>query len=120
MGEIKFRAWEEKTNKMYTVAALYPWSKEKNGHITCRVRDDATERLGNNCKIMQYTGLKDKNGKEIYEGDIIKYITEKAYPITIDTSHGIRARIGKDNMCKDMEDKAEIIGNIYENPNLLK
>ena len=65
-------------------------------------------------EIMQYTGLKDKNGKEIYEGDIlevyggecINYLVESLYSIFYD-------RI-------NTELEYEIIGNIHENPELLK
>lgn len=81
--------------------------------------------------IGQYTGLKDKNGKEIYEGDIINfdYIKERNYEIVFeDGTYWIR---DKDNqyislhevveICKRPNNwKVEVIGNIYDNSELLE
>jgi uncharacterized phage protein (TIGR01671 family) len=86
-------------------------------------------------EIMQYTGLKDKNGKEIYEGDILKYYTKnpnaKAKCLncyvyfsmsTFTNGYRIRKSIWSRLLSKNIvfNNKLEIIGNIYENPELLK
>lgn len=70
---------------------------------------------------MQYTGLKDKNGKEIYEGDIIKvraylsgYINAEVY-----FKDGKFAFDGSNYNFKDLNNKVEVISNIYDNPELL-
>jgi len=107
MREIKFRAWNKKTKLMrYDIFDV---------------------RLGNDedYEIMQFTGLKDKNGKEIYEGDIIRY-EKKHYLIKWGKKN--KAFIGKIKGDKeeyilseaDKPDELEVIGNIYENPELLR
>jgi len=112
MREIKFRAWDER-NKSYT----YSGFGEKT--FTIFVKRVNVPRY----KIEQYTGLKDKNGKEIYEGDIvgeegIVYLVEFEDGM-FELAHGTplidwiyaRERQGLE---------IEIIGNIHEIPELLE
>lgn len=70
--------------------------------------------------VMQYTGLKDKNGKEIYEGDIIDIGIGKTQ-IKWNHSH-LAFRLKGYNIQKltEYNDFFEVIGNIYQNPNLLQ
>jgi uncharacterized phage protein (TIGR01671 family) len=109
MRDIKFRAWCKDTNKWIGCMLMIDRTVEPNiTHIT------ATRP---NVEITQYTGLKDKNGKEIYEGDILQ-TSYGTYKITIDGYHGIRAMWGQDNMCLAYALEGKVIGNIYENPEL--
>jgi hypothetical protein len=76
------------------------------------------EQGGEQIVLMQYTGLKDKNGVEIYEGDILKAPYFQTAAVEYMES-GFWCKQGKHNMLPNLTD-AEVIGNIYENPELLK
>lgn len=140
MREIKFRAWNKENEKMIYSNETYPRSIYKfefdivsnfNFKLTkmvdrFNVKDDDGENYYIECyepidaDIMQYTGIKDKNNKEIYEGDIVEFysnvedeiITEK-----VEYHFGIY-RAG-DYFVGKIYNKCEVIGNIYENPELL-
>jgi len=106
MRTIKFRAWDT-TADTGMLQCDWKWLGERAEHISDYI-------------LMQYTGLKDKNGKEIYEGDIIredfnKQLYEVCYNMGSYTAEcrGYRFQLFT---IKDFE----IIGNIYENPDLLK
>lgn len=96
---------------------------EENGVMYSAIVDPET--------IGQYTGLTDKNGKRIFEGDIIKHYNRKDDSTIFDTGRvfwrGEYARFLRtsEDECKyflieDMSCPYEVIGNIYDNPELLK
>jgi len=66
MEVIKFRAWSKEEKKMKT------WEMLKNCNRNCLI-DLISEEFAENHILMQFTGIKDKNGKEIYEGDVLRY-----------------------------------------------
>ena len=114
MREIKFRAWDTTSGGKMEYCSI-----ERVGAYH--------ESMGHH--IMQYTGLKDKSGKEIYEGDIVrgKYGKNgivKNYEIRWLTGHF--AAVDRNNITGDEHYypigllEGEVIGNIYENPELLE
>lgn len=140
MREIKFRAWDRKAKKMFPVHEMKfdkisnklesyygvdIWDKDSDFYGDVSYGGSVHKKTGNpllpKFEIMQYTGLKDKNGNEVYEGDIIKlldgidivefkcggFMSKKGYMFLDDyfSMHGWLY---------------EVIGNIYENPELLE
>lgn len=75
-------------------------------------------------RVMQYTGLKDKNGVEIYEGDILHMAHDENAEVKWQTSRGRWVAVASDNRAlfpfKSGWELCEVIGDIYENPELLK
>lgn len=154
--EIKFRAWDGKT-MFYNVQELY----DGYGNITDREGNkldiyeiqspgfsNATDYFGallkeENIIVMQYTGLLDKNGKEIYENDVIesvengmRYLVHDIFPLSrfpeyhsstpiskntkefgVMFSNGIREDYSDDWVSNP--EFYEILGNVYENPELV-
>ncbi len=116
MREIKFRAYNTKTNRMIDPHVLTPLALNND----CRDMKGVFLAFHEEVELMQYTGLKDKNGKEIYEGDIIKG-GHHNYLITYVSSEVRYEATLKQAYILACEWKTkEIIGNIYENPELLR
>lgn len=122
----KFRAWKKiNTQEMLNDVRAIDFDKRmiKIGYPLSRdtTRID-TESL-DNVKLMQSTGLKDKNGVEIYEGDIIKNSYDEIYTVKwFDAAFYLEEKYngGFDYHELHLEDNKKVIGNIYENPELLE
>lgn len=112
MRTIKFRAWDKKEKRMY------PWNS-----IDLRLWIQFFENILGNFEIMQYTGLTDCLGKEIYEGDIVVFDNIKGDvrfndgSFVIGEHEFISMKFGEKGWHWEL---VEIIGNIYEHPELIK
>lgn len=117
MREIKFRAWNKTQLWMDNV-----WSIDWEHDLLCfsKHNQDFMEHYA----LMQFTGLKDKNGVEIYEEDIFNYRcggTKQDSPYVVKDAFELWKDIGEgegDSYYR-MSD-FEVIGNIYEHPHLLE
>lgn len=124
MREIKFRAWDNVQEVMLSVENI----DFRNDLITFNEDDNSLTDTFEMITLMQYTGMKDKNGKEIYEGDIVGSLHMRAEVIFEDGSFRfkwldkITKRVRKYNepMFKNTNIVFEVIGNIYENKELLE
>lgn len=131
--EIKYRAWLKEENKMVNVETIDFTDRsiqylEKNEIIDAYL---LRRMIFDDVELMQYTGIKDKNGKEIYEGDILKYkflYDRRLKHVTLvkfvetEASFGIKDAYGNEIPLFRItaNNYFEVIGNIYENEELLQ
>lgn len=120
MRELKFRAWNKIRKIMSYDVTLYA-----NGWVKCVFEDGTEEKFPPKIAkeilvIMQYIGLKDENGKEIYEGDIIRCYGGAYWNGIYEYNYVIEVRDIRDLNDIVHSENVKILGNKYENPELLK
>lgn len=138
MREIKFRAWNEVCKKMVMPLDIVEENElmvsmsgkvfEEHNNYACGDPDccGANENylqsdFDNRYRLMQYTGLKDKNGKEIYEADILRNSNGTLSRVSY-LDYRFTTTINEEEEGRELlnHKTREVIGNIYENPELLK
>lgn len=147
MREIKFRAWDKYTEEMWNVETLHIEDEYVDlfkTNIYEKPLENPWAKISD-VILMQYTGLKDKNGVEIYEGDIVRFTnsidevdnevgkviweqSECNFVAQYKTTNRVRQEengttitiylISNETYREDVE--YEVIGNIYESPELLE
>ena len=152
MRTIKFRAWDKFGHQMINHIKWVQFDHNSNfilirSEYDLNVKNgensDEYERYANHVDLMQFTGFLDKNGKEVYEGDIIKtqveddmnwgdddekrIFTDDAVTSVIEwndeaSGYFLPSSLVVDDYLPSLTDESlyfEVIGNIYENPELL-
>ena len=144
MREIEFRAYSKSLKRMLSFEHLQEATKGMvdvaNAEIQKRgLKFNKLSPYGlflpledDDLEFMQFTGLTDKNGKKIFEGDIVKYINTQSAVYDVGRKmcgfivfdEDCQAYMSKNNLQRDFDwcfgDKLEVIGNIYDNPEMTK
>lgn len=136
--ELKFRAWHKKDKRMYPVTTLnfeigvaalegFRYCNKKINYSSYKTDHWCGHDYFKNIELMQYTGLKDRDGNEIYEGDIVRYNRgvillmkwgEENAGFDFDYIKR-RKNIVEDIRLHRSDEEFKVIGSIYTNPNLL-
>lgn len=113
--EIKFRAWMDDGNDI--MAGYERWGEVEDFWMMVRKHE---------FPVMQFTGLKDKNGTEIYEGDIVEFKAFSRSKTVAEVSYDVESALWEPMVCDwdafwtALGPDCEIVGNIFETPELLE
>ena len=134
MKEIKFRAWDKNDKRIFIDPQMIDFYNKKIGYMQYQTEymPDTSYSIPvgfeefEYSELMEWTGLYDKNGEDIYEGDIIfESFGEKYYKVIFENG-SFKAEFNGDfdeysfDLIDIVAQGCEIVGNIYENPELIK
>jgi uncharacterized phage protein (TIGR01671 family) len=121
MRELKFRAWQKRLKEIYSVTGYHV----NEDIYYCESKKGTCHTFGLiDLEVMQYTGLKDKSGAEIYEGDIVEHRSDLSSASEVKYFEG--AFIAGSPLTSNAlinfncANNVLVIGNIYENKELIK
>ncbi len=130
--EIKFRAWTTEKQSRYLPNRMWSWEEILDERIADAWKlEKMIWSEDDKIVLMQYTGLKDKNGRDVFEGDIVEYIDDKGTSVEKKGTDkvwwnekesafygGVRQETWDGAYVRDSENM-EVIGNVFVNPELL-
>ena len=124
----KFRAWHNELGRMMLVNTIFFFANElEELKLNDSIMNDNIPVYPDEIKLMQSTGLHDKNGKEVFVGDIIKCTRGCPHEVYLEKEYGGKYIGGMPAVyLKGIREgyawtgAEEIIGNVYENPELLE
>ena len=134
MREIKFRAWDKNDKRIFIDPQMIDFYNKKIGYMQYQTEymPDTSYSIPvgfeefEYSELMEWTGLYDKNGEDIYEGDILfESFGEKYYKVVFENG-SFRAEFDGDfeeysfELIDVVAQGYEVVGNIYENPELIK
>jgi len=124
---IKFRAWHRELGRMMSIKNMwFQDSHIEELELNDAIMNDYITVSPDEIELMQSTGLKDKNGKEIFEGDVVKMAkdvySEPTYYEVVRHRGGAYRLESKQHGCELWlrHTDCEIVGNVYENPELFE
>ena len=120
----KFRAWHNELGRMMSISDMW-FNVDSLGEIGLNdtIMNDYITVSPDEIKLMQSTGLKDKNGKEIFDGDVVSIDTDEFDLLFVKYESGIYWLMDDEECVEHLSDYykyVSIVGNIYENPEFLE